>query len=526
MNQDQARKAARRKSIALRSFTYGMMTITVAFGVLICFAWAMGFRFDLNSGKISQVALLQFNSFPSGANIEIDGKLLSDKTLTRANLKSGKIDVKMWKNGYRDWQKTIYAPPSSVFWLNYARLIPNNIATDEIATFSQNFDAKFSPDRRYLLIANFDQKRPHALSLWNLSDAKNPEKSEIILDEKVLPVHSDVQKKSRGELKILEWDAGSRYAILAQQIGEQTEFLLVDRTQPKHTKNISRDFGMDICEIHFADSGGRAFFALTGDVIRKFDYASKSVSAPLISNVESYKIFADNSFSFVVKEEKNVPCENEKSREKRAQISDNSNKNSAPKTAKNAKTDRQKSCETKKTIQNVGIFQDSKTTILRTFEDLTKTISDFAEYNGEKYLLIARNETVTLYSDPLNATNSEQRTASFSVPGGIDAAEFSPNGRFAVARNREKTVSYDADTAKNSTFDVAAQNFAWLDESHLVDFVNGRLTMVEFDGQNSENIVSAAKAAVSLSRDEKYIWSFAKNSTSGVSLQRSKIVVN
>ena len=73
----------RRRQIALRSFTYGLMTLATLVGVIVCVAWAMGYRFDLQSGQVSQVALLQFNSFPTGASVDINNSRLDSRTPTR-----------------------------------------------------------------------------------------------------------------------------------------------------------------------------------------------------------------------------------------------------------------------------------------------------------------------------------------------------------------------------------------------------------------------------------------------------------
>ena len=146
------KKRTRRQQIAIRSFTYGAMTLAAAFGVLISLAWAMGFRFDFNGGKLTQVALIQFDSFPSGATVRINGVPIESKTATRANVRSGENNIEISKIGYRAWQKTVSLNPSEVLWLDYVRLIPNSITTDQVKTFSGIAEMLESPNRHWLLI--------------------------------------------------------------------------------------------------------------------------------------------------------------------------------------------------------------------------------------------------------------------------------------------------------------------------------------------------------------------------------------
>ena len=103
-----------RKQVAIRFFTYGVMAIATVVGVIVCIGWAMGYRFDLMSGQLSQVALLQFNTFPTGAVVDINGASLSTRTPTRSNIKTGQTKVSMSLTGYRGWSKTVSALPSSL----------------------------------------------------------------------------------------------------------------------------------------------------------------------------------------------------------------------------------------------------------------------------------------------------------------------------------------------------------------------------------------------------------------------------
>ena len=90
------------KRLAARFFTYGAMAVATIVGVIICIGWAMGYRFDLQKG-LSQVALLQFNTFPTGANVDVNDERLTSRTPTRSNVKTGQTVVSMSLSVYRNW---------------------------------------------------------------------------------------------------------------------------------------------------------------------------------------------------------------------------------------------------------------------------------------------------------------------------------------------------------------------------------------------------------------------------------------
>ncbi len=138
-----------RRQIVQRALTYSLMAVATIAGVAVCIAWAMGYRFNLESGEVSQVALLQFNTYPRGAMVQIGEATLTARTPTRANIKTGKATVEMSLNGYHTWTKTISALPSTVRWLDYARLVPTEIKTQSAHTFSDVDDIEPSPDRKW-----------------------------------------------------------------------------------------------------------------------------------------------------------------------------------------------------------------------------------------------------------------------------------------------------------------------------------------------------------------------------------------
>lgn len=470
---------SRRKQIAIRSFTYGAMTLAVVVGVLFTLAWVSGFRFNLNSREISQVALLQFRSFPSGANVDIDGKKQTFSTPGRQNVKAGASDIRMYKNGYRDWAKPVNLRAGEIRWLDYARLIPQSVTTDSVQTFPALKEMLASPDAHWILMRTTDTAREFTLA--DISDPKNVRFSQLAIPGAALTPSGEGQTES---FAIVEWDSGSRFALIKHVVGDKTEFVRIDRKNPGTAVNLTRDFNIAIAYPRFSGSSGNVFFALTGTDLRKIDYGNNSVSAPLVSDVTSYNLYGDNKLTYV---------------------------------AKTAKTPQQ---------QIVGIYIDGKNTIVKTYNEIMPTFAEFTHYYDSDYLAIGRSETVSVIASPLSSDASNVSAVYLSSPGGMDFMMFNNSGRFVIAGKDTKLVSYDLETGEHYSFATGGFKGVpqWLDDYYLVDPSGNKVLFVEFDGMNRNEIVSG-RGNVTLSGDGKYMFSLADGSAGAV-LQRSKLVTD
>lgn len=469
-----------RKQVAIRFFTYGVMAIATVVGVIVCIGWAMGYRFDLMSGQLSQVALLQFNTFPTGAVVDINGASLSTRTPTRSNIKTGQTKVSMSLTGYRGWSKTVSALPSSVRWLDYARLVPQNVKTESVKTFTNVVDMLPTPDRKWAVVLTNESMGD--ATLVDLADPKQIKFSTIELSN--LHLATDGESK----FKIVEWDKDSRYLLVKHQLGDRTEYLEYDR-QDKITRNLSSDFGLELTELHFSNAGGDVIYTLTGTDLRKINYADKSISAPLATGVTSYVLLGDSGRIVYLS----------------------------------------KKVDDSKTSQVISIYDDGKITKLKTYDDTKTTLIGFFRNNDIDYLAVGRGEMVSVYPDPLKRQRQShdfnKSVAYLSSPGGIDWMKVNPTGRFVLAGKGNKVVCYDVETTENYSFELARRGEpVWLDGYHLLDVKNGVLNMVEFDGQNIQHLVSGRLPAF-LSANEKYLLSLDSIS-GGAVLQRSQMVID
>ena len=397
---------SRRRQIIQRSFIYGVMTVSIVLAVVACLLLVLGYRFDRNNGRVEQTALLQFDSFPSGAQVGIDEKWQGFKTPNKKAVSGGEHTVAIERDGYRQWAKSVNTKAGTVVWFNYARLVPNSITTETVKTFSKLTDIKASPDRKWIAVKTTPNDL--TLDLINISNENEPKASQIKLPAKLI--------SKPGNFTISEWDFGSRYILLKHTLADKTsEFIEVDRTKPAEAINISQQLGLKITEAHLAGNSGNILFIVSQGDLRKVDLGAGTISQPLINNVSSFKLYRSDTIAY------------------------------------NAKSDGQ---------QIIGVYKDGakEPTVLRKFKasklPLQMTTS---RYFGDDYFALSRGTKVEIIKNPLSRRNHSV-FASFTFKPGVRWLDFSSNGRFIVAQNGNQLASYDLEYKKLHTINLPSKS--------------------------------------------------------------------
>src|SRR5476651_1118071 len=163
---------SRRSKIALRYFTYGVMTVSTVAISAVCLLLALGYRFDQQHFTFQQGGLIQLISTPPNANITINGAKQSSLTPAKSSLAPGNYTVSMTKAGYADWTKTAPLKAGQLLWLNYARLIPNSIKTSSSYETSNVFGMQKSPDHNWLVLQTSVDKPD--FTVLNVQDPTKP----------------------------------------------------------------------------------------------------------------------------------------------------------------------------------------------------------------------------------------------------------------------------------------------------------------------------------------------------------------
>jgi len=128
--------------------------------------YAAGFRYDFQKNKIVQVGIISLETKPRSASIYINDKLFKKKTPTVLNnLLPGRYSLKIIKNGYHSWQKTVNVQSGLATVYPDIKLFKKVTATTEI---DQNVTlASISDDLKKLAYISQDN-----LKIININDLK------------------------------------------------------------------------------------------------------------------------------------------------------------------------------------------------------------------------------------------------------------------------------------------------------------------------------------------------------------------
>ena len=99
------KKPTKQQLLIRRTIVSVVASVLVLITVTVTVLFMLGYRLD--SGTIEQGALLQFDSSPNGADVWVDGKLVNGRTATKQTVLSGTHTVRIAKNGYEEWTRTL-----------------------------------------------------------------------------------------------------------------------------------------------------------------------------------------------------------------------------------------------------------------------------------------------------------------------------------------------------------------------------------------------------------------------------------
>lgn len=472
----------KRRALAIRFFTYGVMTLATAAISIVCILLVMGYRFDFTKHSVSQGALIQLMSFPSGANVTFDNQILSFLTPGKRNVDIGQHTVAYNLDGYREWSKTVNVKAGELRWLNYARLIPQSITTSSVHEFPAVTSNLPSPDRKWMAIYGAADKPE--LTIADLRDGKSIKLQNITIPAAAFTAPAPGQTSA---FNIVEWDFSGKFLLIRHVVGDKTEFISLDRTKPEDAKDISAKFNIPLSDVHYSGSSGNVFYGLQGTDVRKLDLGAGTISEPIASNVTNFTLYKTTTLGYVTNKDDRF---------------------------------------------SVGVSIDGQSGEVRSYDSTTPVLMDVSSYFSDYYVAVARGTQVDIVKNPVgDGADARKTIASFQVPVGVKWLQFSNSGRFVVAGSGGQFVTYDMETKEQFTTNLPGvapdltRPLQWLDDYYLVSTYDKNLRLSEFDGGN-QNVITDVEpgSTVTVTDDGKYMLSIART-TNGYALQSSKMTI-
>lgn len=457
--------------------TYVFMTIAVVVISTVSILLVLGYRFNLTQNVVERGALLQFKSFPTGANITVDDEMLSFKTPGKRDMSATTHDITYSLDGYRNWTKQVSLKAGEVRWLNYARLVPTTVNTTivkEIGTV-----AGALPNKDGKKIAVLTKLNQATIQLFDVSSATNVTSTTFEIPAASLTTPAG----STNAYSLREWSPSGKYLLVRHTYGSTNEFLRVNASDPADTVNLSTKFGVTFDTLRF--STDTVFYGIENGNLRKFDLGASSLSEPLVHNAVSMVLYGDSKLAYVQHD---------------------------------------------KTSYKVGVVIDGTAHDVVTYDDTILPLIDFSNYYNNFYLAVSRGSSVTLVKSPEKIADGASSTKELSFPNGISWLNISPEGRFVLAGRGNQFLSYDIeiDTKTDVNFpgtpSATTQRPQWLDSYILVASADAKLRLSDYDGDNQQIVTGVlAGYPVMLSSNQEVLYSFSKTGAGSVVLQASNM---
>lgn len=487
------RRKSRPLELVRRVFVYALMVAAISVLVVLLTLKVLGYQFNFNTRTVERTGLVQYDSFPRGALVSIDGKSY-ENTQTKSMVLPGQHQFAMSLKGYEDWQKTQTISAGTVTWLSYVRLVPTEKRIASMHTFDNIGSTLASPDHRFMAGTNLSDVGDPQLVLIDFRDSRQPKVTGYKINTEKLTGY-DMKVSDKHELSIVEWSNSSKYILIKHVYnvgdGDKTEWLWVDREVPSVVVNITTLLNLPLKSVHITDEKTAYVLQENGDV-RRADIDSGNISRPLISDVKSFNTFGNEKISFVG--------------------------------------------ETK-SERTAGIWKRGwdQPTIITTLPlmDNQQLNIDLSTYFFKDTVVVTIGQTLTIYRGDLPNTE-ESRVAfvqtgkKFTLNRNVTDLEISNNGRFIFAEDRNGFVSYDLEQAMISQELKKSHpnKVRWIDDYHTwqVD-ESGQLVMQEFDGVNSYQLMPADPSKdVLLTQDGRYLYAFALNDKSKLELTQLSMI--
>lgn len=486
------KRPTKRQLLIRRIITLIIMFIAVLIIVAGTILFILGYRLDGDRGSIKQGALVQFDSKPNSAIVNIDGTPIGARTPSKQSIVAGAHVFTVTRDNYEAWSKSLTLKAGTLTWLDYIRLVPKTLKTESVASYTSVYGEKASPDYKWLLV----QEKADTPS-FQLVDLRSQQikTSTLLLPESV---YSEATTAGvTHTFTMSSWDQDGRYMLVKHSYADKSEYIVVDTQDVSTSVNVTRLLGITLTDVKFYGTSGNILYGLTDGTLRKLDLSNATISRALVPAVKSFDIFETNMVTYVGTD----PAD--------------------------------------PTHQVAGIYRegDEAPHVLRVVNTLTTPLTiDATRYYSDDYVAISEGTNATIlkgsYPSSTDQDSASLRTfAKFSVTGNIDTTSFSPSGNFLVVQSGLKYVSYEVEYNRQTQSTVAtsesqSHTLNWLDDAYLWAVYDGHLSIREFDGTNTHVIMLMEPGFdATLSQNGKYLYGIGK-SGGAYQLQRVQMILD
>jgi hypothetical protein len=474
-------KKTRRHNILLYT-GYIFIGIAIIISTMVLLYQANGFGVN-SKGEVVQNGLVFFSSSPNPATIYLNGQKNSKQTNNRLSLPAGRYDVRLTRDGYRDWQRSVSVQGGDVQHFDYPFLFPKNLVTKNQATYATAPGlSTLSRDRRWLLV----QQSPTATK-FDVYDLKNPTEAAVAL---TLPATVIRATTGAQAWEVIQWADDNQHLLVKHTAGTATEYILIDRNDAQKAVNLNQTLIANPSELTLIDN--------KYDTYHLFDAAAGTLSSAKLDDPTPVKVL-DGVLDYKSYGSKTVLYA--------TAIGANEGK-----------------------VRIMALVGDKKFA-LRDVAAGTTYLLDMAGYQGSPYVIVgATSENIVyVYRDPIGQLGSSSvklpvaiRAIKISAPTHVS---FSPTAQYVVAEGGSHFGVYDIFLKRTYVYthplplDAPQTHAQWMDGNRLTYVSGGKLVVFDYDRRNQQTLMPAnAGAGPFFSADYKYVYAFAPG-TAGAAAQ-------
>lgn len=443
-------KRARRQSLRVfisESLMVLFVIITVVLLVLLVSGYGINSEFE-----VERQGMLQIYSFPTGANVEVDGEASwFQRTNTSKVLASGEHRIVLEKDGYDTWAKTVTISEGLLYRVHYPRLFLQN---REKTTISENFHAatfaSVSPDRKTMLII----EKNSDWTLLNL-DQDTPTAKTLQFGSLLSSSGDDKTVEFKGTVTSAAWATDNNRVLLNT---DRYGWLLIDVKNPEKSLKFTRAFDETFASVRIFDNSAENLLVTRDHKLYKLNVASLELSKPIAAGLTNYDFYGQN---IVFTTADGVYLKN---------IND----------------------------ENANLVLETKETprvfISRFYDDKYITLITNTS-TGAKIQVLKYNDFSPVYETTLDFTP--------------ETVKIGTDGAFVFLKFGAKVATVDMEALFTYTWELDDAKFGWLDNNMVYNVTEGELSVFDFDGLNRRVLAQkvSANLPVTITAD-KWLYYF------------------
>lgn len=488
-----------------------LMVLSVIAIVVVTILLAMGFSISTN-GNIEQTGLMQVHSQPTGATVTLDGSALFSRTNTSRTMSAGEHHLKLSRDGYDTWEKTIKMYSGVLLRVYYPRLFLQNRVAESVLDLSTNNELKNlefyvpSTSRNYAIYAEEDATE------WRLLDLRGDEVKTTTIDvSEILPgvveKKTDVspasirerQKSAKYQLEAkiedLRWSNNDEKILVKVSYNGKVEWILVNLRNVAASLNLTKIFGLNFEQVEMIDGAASQLYVLANHRLYRVNVAGEVLSRILVDDVATFVNRGAVAIYLTQADDKTG-------------------------------------------VQTIGVYRDDEkagTTLVELPKEAKNVKIGISRYYDEDYFAYIVDEKMTVYYGVLPSYNENRDGSALeNLRSLVDARELeetpesftvSKDGEYMVARRGVKFMVTDLDMGELFSYEAATDKLNWLDASMMFAVKDGEVQVWDFDGTNLRNLSASAKTAtgqqvkvadfpVLLSANNRWLYYLVKNENS------------